>query len=1286
MLLHLNPPANEQDFEHLSLRVYRSWLGIEDLKLHGCRGEQQHGVDLFGTDRSGRRIGVQCKLRNTAAGLTLAEIKAEAAKAVTFHPPLAVYIVATTAPRKGVLQREFEAWVDDTRGDFSYEVRLHHWDDIAGAINDDPELRKSYPVPREAFPLVARVPEDASGGTVLAAPSGWTRTARSLSDEIAAADRHTVAGEPVAAGVLLDRLEEEVREQSLPALTIRWREARARAFLNLELPGRALDEYRQAYAAAPDSQAGRRCGARVALAEDGSAAARAVLQPALDEPATLEEATLEAWLEVAGPDASLEQLEALVPTHLNRGWRIPYLLSFAAEQEELLQRAVELAEDARTRSADRPTVVLRLSHLMVLRCRFDDLAPGEEVEAVARDALAALTPHLPMLCKGRTREMLADLELTLASVHQILGRRSEAEACLARACGTCGQNAGLAIHAAQLYMLLDRPGDAIGVLSALGHAETVMSEAFRGQLLLDRRQEGDVEAAQACFVALEKHLPELHPSLLRNVLIPHQGACEWLQDIEGGRALLEAARRSQAPAALLGVIEARQAILEGRTSDAAKAATAAVAAIDDDTGADVVRRLAGTLEKLDRHEEAMMCWLRLLTPGIPDHDLRSAVHCADEAEHWDVVAELARSIRVAGTFDNAFMWAELRAVQSLGVSASLRLVEELLAEPRAESLHADLRVARTNLLLNQNPHHRGTLTLQDVKPVDELEEAAEGEPIVRALAATADPSHAEAYAVELYRSFPGETATWDAVIAAARLGRGPTDEAVKPTRVSAGTAVLYEGSGGGDRRWMFIVGSDTQRRQPHEHREDDPVAAAAMGCSVGDVFEVNRDPRPPRSFRVVDILSRFHHLFHECVQMSEGARGRDASLVSLDIPNLPDGSPDREALAATIATFERPEVEMRRLYQEQAIVSLHKLGDPANITAFAAIRCYGGQDGFAIRCSPADGRTLKEAAADLSQASSLVLDETAIGTLFHLEEMGHGTISGWLSQLPMPVRVSELTLDAIETEARSAWGRGEEVTRMGTEDGELRVLSWTAEEAAGFLETSMSRFQAVRDAAMVEPWHMPQEADPKRRKAYKAWFGAAAEHVCEMSKAEGAVLWTDDQAFGGLLRNEHGVRRVWTQAVSQWLHRQNRIRGDVDGLTAAWLQRWGYTTTQIGLHSLLAAARAVAWDPTKRPFRDVLEALADPGNEERSVIGCAILLLRAALREPVAPELLEAVVQHTLDTIAQRNAGTASVRAMLRPVNLLFGVDVMGASWCRGVIRIWLEQKGRGPGGLVLPD
>jgi hypothetical protein len=102
-------PRHWQEFEELCLALFREVWKDALAQKNGRTGQPQHGVDVWGAvdgDRSTFQ-GVQCKGKDESLGaiVTEAELLAEIGKADKFEPALEHWVLATTAPADGEIER-----------------------------------------------------------------------------------------------------------------------------------------------------------------------------------------------------------------------------------------------------------------------------------------------------------------------------------------------------------------------------------------------------------------------------------------------------------------------------------------------------------------------------------------------------------------------------------------------------------------------------------------------------------------------------------------------------------------------------------------------------------------------------------------------------------------------------------------------------------------------------------------------------------------------------------------------------------------------------------------------------------------------------------------------------------------------------------------------------------------------------------------------------------------------------------------------------------------------------
>ncbi|WP_108462916.1 tetratricopeptide repeat protein [Devosia naphthalenivorans] len=140
-------PADEQAFERACVVLWSGLLKDPNVERVGRRGQEQHGVDLFGyrKEDTARTVGIQCKLKGPGKKLTANEVREEVAKALTFKPPLKEYFIVTTAPDDAVMQelaRELTAEHSQTA--HPIRIQIWGWGSLEERIARDPEALKAF--------------------------------------------------------------------------------------------------------------------------------------------------------------------------------------------------------------------------------------------------------------------------------------------------------------------------------------------------------------------------------------------------------------------------------------------------------------------------------------------------------------------------------------------------------------------------------------------------------------------------------------------------------------------------------------------------------------------------------------------------------------------------------------------------------------------------------------------------------------------------------------------------------------------------------------------------------------------------------------------------------------------------------------------------------------------------------------------------------------------------------------------------------------------------------------
>lgn len=135
-------PKNWQEFESMVRDAQAQSWKSPSLQKNGRTGQKQAGVDIWGPDDLGRRVGIQCKCYK--GPLTFATVTAEIVNAEMFRPALNTLWIATTAEHDATLQEHVRVLSEQRalKGDFA--VGLLFWDEIIAGLVLNPAVFKSH--------------------------------------------------------------------------------------------------------------------------------------------------------------------------------------------------------------------------------------------------------------------------------------------------------------------------------------------------------------------------------------------------------------------------------------------------------------------------------------------------------------------------------------------------------------------------------------------------------------------------------------------------------------------------------------------------------------------------------------------------------------------------------------------------------------------------------------------------------------------------------------------------------------------------------------------------------------------------------------------------------------------------------------------------------------------------------------------------------------------------------------------------------------------------------------
>ena len=151
-ILHqqIGPPDSWEVFEKLCHALYRREWRDSNVQRNGRQGQPQAGVDLYGDNHAqahkvlGKLWGVQCKQKSLGKKITKKEFDAELAKAESFQPPLAHWILATTCENDAALQEYVRKVSLARQQQGKFAVSICFWDGICSLLVEHRDIAEAF--------------------------------------------------------------------------------------------------------------------------------------------------------------------------------------------------------------------------------------------------------------------------------------------------------------------------------------------------------------------------------------------------------------------------------------------------------------------------------------------------------------------------------------------------------------------------------------------------------------------------------------------------------------------------------------------------------------------------------------------------------------------------------------------------------------------------------------------------------------------------------------------------------------------------------------------------------------------------------------------------------------------------------------------------------------------------------------------------------------------------------------------------------------------------------------
>ncbi|MFC1596550.1 hypothetical protein ACFL5Q_01200 [Planctomycetota bacterium] len=978
------------------------------------------------------------------------------------------------------------------------------------------------------------------------------------------------------------------------------------------------------------------------------------------------------WVRNASADRPFAKVEARVPKQIRTAVETACALCWRALQSGDYTSAESYARTAYAHDEKSRQLAEQLGMILLEAARREAAqqysesprltAPDKvrEAESLLARALKETPPSLPT---ARAR-----IRCYLGAICQLLGEWDEAYEHHQAAFDSDNQNPLFARNVAFALCERQEESRAITVLRS-----TIDADESRGNLILlahllsARNGEGD--RAEAIGL-LAKQLPDLEAveSATRSDLVATlvNSYCQTNRASEAAATLDKLTPEVLAPEAF-HIIQALRLRRTGDVEEAKKEAKEAVKQIGPGTDHRERRRVAAELTALGLFEDAFPIWRDLVEPRYLGLDTTTLLYCAAECDDPQFIVDFCMEMRRNGIIDRDAAHLEINILQEyncfnrafgamrgyLELGPEARLTKEI----QARLSHSAIITGRDDLV------EFDPARLPSVGDV-ELDLALA---VVEVLSHGPKPIDGVKYAYEVLRRHFDSHLAHKAVVASFLFGRREDLVVPDPDVVGPGAAVRYKEDDSGRYHWHIVEDSNDPDQARNEYPSDHGISKALAGKKKGEQFHLRKDNVQERTATIVEVWSKYKLRFNLCMEEWENRFPENVFLWKFSVQKDPEGKPDFSVILKSVDQRIAETREREAIYRDNPL-SVTNFAVMTDSSVVDAVQHLGSRPDLPIRCCGGTDEEYASADAALARGVPVVIDGTALASLFITRSYSH------LRSLGISFVVSEGTLQEWRRRYIEKLNSPREGGFLTKEGNQYILVNESAEAVQQRLGEYREFVETIQSVPRVEEGMPLSELDRETRQLLINVIGRLAAETIAIARSKGFVLWTDDMCVAGLAAEHGSIPRIWTDAIVRWGHAQGKIPLEARNDLVLSLVRLGYFYTRVESEVALWAGERSEWNVADGSFEALIDWFSNPYTKREGIIALAGTLLPEILRNASAFRSDTAIAQ-LLTRIARRPDGMSLIAVLFKNIDAMCGTDVVAADSLKRLFRAWRAAR-----------
>ena len=1109
-------PTNPEDFEILSANLLRAHWECDQLERYSIPGGAQEGIDII--DLSGKEPlrAAQCKLHKDSKPITSREIEDEVAKARGFTPPLDLYVILTTAKGNRDAHKTVMAINRRHRQERLFEVQLMTWNRIEELLDQYPEVRDGYEGGLSAR-SVAQIGMQLNNIEVRLETRPAEEREDQFHQEIDEAQDRIDSRDYQLAKLLLQRMRTRRWSQLTERHRFRLLTCLAVVAMGQDDWKRSAELFLEARSYQPDDE---KAQVNEALAHQifGERDKAFTVADKLREKHPTSERLFGIWVRNAPDTMTFSDLESAIPTNVAVEGEAAVSLAFRAMDGGDLVTAEKYARAA-TKSS--PTWSVTWSALGVVIFEQEKsqswMAYGFNNDYYDRaktlEAQASFSTAVSCARTEKSNIRLVEALLNRSGINIFLDLEEEACADIDEAFRLLPENPNVLIAYAQSYWLR---GDTRGAIEILRRVPTASmhsnAQMMLATLLMERGSSGDYRDASELCRALAKERDDMTPDFREHVIEVGLDAFSKDSRIHAGEGFLNELPADTVSKVGMSTLWAKFHRLAGDSEKASSSTDQARETLSENTSLHDIRRLAVELSELGRYKDALALWQRVAVPSVLSTDTRRLLECASRLEQHDLMLATFHALREAGVVDREMLEYELDLLEIYDNESAIALLKQQIAVSGDSKLTLRLSLLGLRLdrpeLLEKDPSRLPSLDAVDPRT---------GLLAVQVLRCT-DPMQAVRYAYELLRRHFDDIWAHRALLAAL-APFDPDPEIPKPEIAEVGAAVCYLENSEQTYRWIVIEDSENPDAKLNEFAAGHPTCQQMLGKKVGEQFTLAEGVQD-RTAEIKEILSKYVYRYQDCMgQWQVRFPGtRDIQMVNIGARVDESGLEKLDFSAIQRSVDQRFEdvVKTNQLYESRPI-PVHLVAVHFGRNVFEAMQHLALQSDVSVRCCTGSADERTEAARALRSSNTVVLEMSAIGSLFlldHLEILGTWSGDIIVSQSTVS-ELRQMFTTQVRLESR------ESGILVKSESG-FQMVENSPEKSRKYIEKVGELISVIEKKCRIAPSTALAAMEPEERNTLIKAFGQHGAESIVLASVPRTVLWTDDHIQAVLARQ--GIR------------------------------------------------------------------------------------------------------------------------------------------------------------------